>query len=119
MVDAGEVETLKQLLKDGADKDSQDDEGRTPLHFASGYGEIECVKLLLAEKADVNLVDNNRQGYLSILRLGQPSVVDESVYISGNRPSTGLLGVLFFEACACHVISLFVYLGICEEVQQW
>jgi hypothetical protein len=31
---------LKKALKDGADKDEEDAEGRRALHFACGYGEV-------------------------------------------------------------------------------
>jgi ankyrin repeat protein len=34
------LQGLKILLQEGADKDEKDDEGRTGLHFASGYGEV-------------------------------------------------------------------------------
>jgi len=37
-----------------------DEEGRTALHFACGYGELSCAKLLVAAKAAVNAVDNNK-----------------------------------------------------------
>lgn len=40
--------------------DKADPEGRTPLHFACGYGEIECAKALIAAKASINCVDNNK-----------------------------------------------------------
>lgn len=36
---------LRQLIKDGAAKDEQDEEGRTALHFACGYGELDCAKV--------------------------------------------------------------------------
>lgn len=42
------------------DVDKADPEGRTPLHFACGYGEIECAKALIAAKASINCVDNNK-----------------------------------------------------------
>ncbi|KAK6911100.1 hypothetical protein RJ641_000030, partial [Dillenia turbinata] len=35
----GDVEGLKNALASGADKDEEDPEGRTALHFACGYGE--------------------------------------------------------------------------------
>ncbi|MQM01098.1 hypothetical protein Taro_033851 [Colocasia esculenta] len=35
----GDVEGLKNALSTGADKDEEDSEGRTALHFACGYGE--------------------------------------------------------------------------------
>ncbi|KAF8377984.1 hypothetical protein HHK36_031373 [Tetracentron sinense] len=39
----GDVEGLKNALASGADKDEEDSEGRTALHFACGYGEIEII----------------------------------------------------------------------------
>ncbi|KAL8155917.1 hypothetical protein AgCh_001103 [Apium graveolens] len=36
----GDVEGLKKALASGGDKDEEDSEGRTALHFACGYGEV-------------------------------------------------------------------------------
>ena len=55
----GDVEALKELLRGGADKDDKDDEGRTALHFACGYGEIACSEALIKAGADVNAKDGN------------------------------------------------------------
>lgn len=42
----GDVAGLKELLaQEGASPDVKDEEGRTPLHFAAGYGEIECMEV--------------------------------------------------------------------------
>ena len=58
---AGSLERLKELLaEDGADPDMKDEEGRTALHFASGYGELECMKALLDAGANVDSVDENK-----------------------------------------------------------
>jgi len=57
---AGSVDRLKELLKEGADPDLKDEEGRTALHFASGYGELECMEALLDAGADINAVDENK-----------------------------------------------------------
>ena len=54
------MQALKELLKGGANKDEQDEEGRTALHFACGYGELDCAEVLLTEGASVDLVDNNK-----------------------------------------------------------
>lgn len=56
----GDADALKELLEGGADKDEADHEGRTALHFACGYGEIQCVEVLLKAAADVNLIDHNK-----------------------------------------------------------
>ena len=43
---AGNAEGLRELLKqDGADANQADEEGRTALHFASGYNEVECMQV--------------------------------------------------------------------------
>ncbi len=45
----GDVEGLKEFLKkEGVQVDDRDEEGRTPLHFAAGYGELECMDALIA-----------------------------------------------------------------------
>ena len=57
----GDAAKLRELLDaEGVNVDAQDEEGRTALHFAAGYGELECAKLLLAKGAAVDLVDNNK-----------------------------------------------------------
>jgi hypothetical protein len=47
---SGDVELLKKLVEEGANVDEADEEGRTALHFAAGYGEIDCVKVLIDAK---------------------------------------------------------------------
>jgi hypothetical protein len=57
---AGEADVLKQLVADNAAGiDERDAEGRTALHFASGYGELECMTILLDAGADINGKDEN------------------------------------------------------------
>uniref|UniRef100_A0A0D6RAP3 STI1/HOP DP domain-containing protein n=1 Tax=Araucaria cunninghamii TaxID=56994 RepID=A0A0D6RAP3_ARACU len=55
----GDMEGLKSLLEQCADKDEKDSEGRTALHFACGYGEVKCAELLLEAGAVVDALDKN------------------------------------------------------------
>lgn len=54
---ANDVETVQQLLEDGADPCGADDKGRTALHFASCNGNDRIVQLLLTYGADPNQRD--------------------------------------------------------------
>lgn len=57
----GDVEGLKKALEEeGADKDEEDSEGRRGLHFACGYGELQCAQALLEAGAAVDAVDKNK-----------------------------------------------------------
>ena len=53
-VEAGNIEAVKQAVADGADVDSKNAEGQTPLCRAVQYGKKDVIKLLIEEGADVN-----------------------------------------------------------------
>ncbi|KAI5062364.1 hypothetical protein GOP47_0023295 [Adiantum capillus-veneris] len=55
----GDIEVLKKLLAEGADKDEKDAEGRTALHFCCGYGDVKCAETLLEAGAAVDAVDKS------------------------------------------------------------
>lgn len=50
----------QELVGAGADVDEKDEEGRTALHFAAGYGELDCARILIDAKAKLDAVDNNQ-----------------------------------------------------------
>ncbi|XP_034259213.1 ankyrin repeat domain-containing protein 54 [Pantherophis guttatus] len=54
---SNDLETVVQLLEDGADPCAADDKGRTALHFASCNGNDRIVQLLLDHGADPNQRD--------------------------------------------------------------
>lgn len=61
----GDVPKLEQLISRGADVDSRDHFGRTPLIIASGRGHIQAVRYLIAMGASVDIVTYVRFVYFS------------------------------------------------------
>jgi ankyrin repeat protein len=54
----GDIQQVKKLIDDGADKNARDDSGCTPLHRAAERGYVEIVKILLAAGANKDANDN-------------------------------------------------------------
>ena len=48
------VNTARILLKRGAKVEAKAEQGKTPLHFAASYGDLELVKLLVAAGASIH-----------------------------------------------------------------
>jgi Ankyrin repeats (3 copies) len=57
----GEIETFKALLTAGADLNTTDNLGRTPLHLAASFGHEKLVALLLQGRPNLDAV--TLQGY--------------------------------------------------------
>lgn len=53
----GNIEIINQHLSFGADINTKDAGGWSPLHWAVGEGHKKIIKLILAKKADVNAID--------------------------------------------------------------
>ncbi|XP_071572585.1 uncharacterized protein [Temnothorax nylanderi] len=54
----GDIQAVQRLLKDGADANDKDIDGRTPLHYAVNSGQASVVNFLLENGADVTQVTN-------------------------------------------------------------
>jgi uncharacterized protein len=54
---AGQVERVRQLLEEGAQVNSRDRNGDSPLNMAAARGNVALVELLLVAKADVQLAN--------------------------------------------------------------
>lgn len=55
-LDRGYSELIEYLLACGIDPNVKNSRGKSPLHIASKKGSLNCVKVLIESKADVNLI---------------------------------------------------------------
>lgn len=75
-VKAGDLHEAKKLIKADADVNQQDEQGWTPLNFASGKGNLPLVKLLVENGADIFKTGRDRRTpYAIALAAGRVSVV--------------------------------------------
>ena len=64
---AGQEGAIATLLDAGADVNSVDEHGATPLHLASEMGFTYCISALIAAEAEVNSHNHVRINYFYIL----------------------------------------------------
>jgi ankyrin repeat protein len=89
----GYLEVAKCLLERGADVNKANDEGETPLYWASRNGHLEVVKTLLAAEAEVDKADNVGQTPLhSASYNGHVEVVKTLLAAEAEVDKTNILG---------------------------
>jgi ankyrin repeat protein len=72
----GKPEQVKKLISKGADVDSKNNDGNTPLHLAAIYGTPEIVANLISKGADVDSKNNNGNTPLHLAAIhGTPEIV--------------------------------------------
>ena len=71
-------DTIKELVRAGAELDAADRRGRTALHYALEYGSQDVARFLIKKGADYNIADNDgataatlaaEKGYDTVLEL--------------------------------------------------
>ncbi len=78
----GDIEKMKAQLKNNADVNAYDDDGRPPLYFAAISHHSEAVKLLISSGASVNAKNKNGETPLFLAaKSGDPSAI---MALAGN-----------------------------------
>ena len=62
----GDIIEIRRLVRDGADLNGRDGNGRTPLHVSAFQGHGAAAKALIAAGADPHLLDNQRYDAVTI-----------------------------------------------------
>lgn len=60
-VKTGQIAKVEEALNAGADINQQDEQGWTPLNWAAGRGDLEIVKVLIDQGADVSRVGRDQR----------------------------------------------------------
>ncbi|MEH7377743.1 ankyrin repeat domain-containing protein [Neobacillus drentensis] len=87
-VENTETDTIRRLIEEGIDINSQDSQGRTATMIATYNNDVEIAKILIDAGADVNIKDNmentpflyaGAEGYIDILKLTIEAGADPSI----------------------------------------
>eukprot|EP01060_Flectonema_neradi_P000526 TRINITY_DN1032_c1_g1_i1.p1 TRINITY_DN1032_c1_g1~~TRINITY_DN1032_c1_g1_i1.p1 ORF type:complete len:934 (+),score=201.10 TRINITY_DN1032_c1_g1_i1:536-3337(+) len=84
---SGDAVALKGMLESGANATVGDYDRRTPLHLAAEEGHLECVKLLVTHKANVNAAD--RWGAQPLDGAKQNARTDVEQFLIQNKATPG------------------------------
>jgi ankyrin repeat protein len=82
----GDIAALRRLIGDGADMESRDRNGRTPLIVAAFASQEDAVAVLADAGADVNALDADRYDMVTIAAVADDIDMLKAALASGNRP---------------------------------
>ena len=82
----GDVAAIRQLLADGADPDSRNNNGRTPAHVAAFASHEDAVAALAAGGADANALDAELYDMVTIAAVAGDVAMLKAALAAGNDP---------------------------------
>lgn len=120
-------EVLKNLILMGADPNTKDSNGWTPLHYACQSGDLEAVKILVESNSKLDSYSNNKRTPLHFACSGNfPEIVEYLLNSSADPNFKDSLGCtpLHLSAKYGHVKCLSLLLLYnsklyCEDFRQW
>ena len=86
----GNIEIINQHLSFGADINTKDAGGWSPLHWAVGEGHEKIIKLLLDKKADVNAIDQTGKTALDYALLNKKKETADLLRVYGAKTAKEL-----------------------------
>ena len=98
-VKKGEIEAAKQAITDGANLNTKDERGTTPIHIAAGRGNLGLMKLLVKKGANIETKNDNGDSLLHMASISAQKDVFEYLVEKGanvnakNRDGTTPLHV--------------------------
>lgn len=92
-VELGDLNAVRELIRDGVDLNAKNNDGRTPLLMAAQSGELEILQELLRAGADVNLADRFDTTPISwAVQLGEFEIVKALIQAKADLNFANFLG---------------------------
>lgn len=86
----GDLERVKELLREGVSVNAMDENGYTPIHAAVSYGHVELIEFLISNGADINLRDPD--GDTPLLVCEEPEIFELLVRAGADPAATNNSG---------------------------
>ncbi len=110
-----QLNIINALIKEGADVNTKDQNGETPLHYAAQNGSTHIAKLLIANSAVVNAKNNNNETPLCCAILWGYKDVSELLIIKGSDLNTKTIK----GHTPLTIAKEMNYQGLCELLREY
>lgn len=109
----GDVGDIQRLVRDGADLNDVDSNGRTPLHVAAFQGHGAAAQALIAAGADPHLLDNQRYDAVTIAAVRDDVPTVQALLSAG---ASAKLGTSIYDGTALIAAAHLGHEGVVREL---